>query len=66
MLTCDEVCAQIGETCIANGCASGETAAHGGDSICPSHVELTGFTDQACDELIPDLDVWISCCCTLS
>jgi hypothetical protein len=33
MLTCTEVCAQIGETCMANGCAGGETAAHGVEDL---------------------------------
>jgi hypothetical protein len=66
MLTCTEVCAQIGETCVANGCASDETAAHGHEDLCPSNLSLKGFTNQACDELIPALGVKVSCCCTLS
>jgi hypothetical protein len=66
MLTCNEVCAQIGETCIAHGCASGETTAHGGRDVCPGDSFLSDWTSQACDELIPDLEAWISCCCTLS
>jgi hypothetical protein len=68
MLTCDQVCAQIGETCVANGCASGETTAHGDPDFCAGGSFLGGFTNQACDAIIPNpfSGAKITCCCTLS
>jgi hypothetical protein len=80
MLTCTEVCAQLGETCVEDGCAC-DTTVHGAADQCASQAGIADYSGQACDEVIPivitdnggdgDGDsgggpAWIYCCCTLS
>jgi hypothetical protein len=64
-LTCDTVCASVGETCVAYGCGS-NTASGGNDAICPGPGEEPPlFFGIACDEPLPVMgnDLY-ECCCT--
>lgn len=66
VVTCDDLCAQIGTTCVARGCV-GNTARFGSGTDpafdCPSPGVVV---DQDCDEPIPVPvpDVLAVCCCT--
>jgi hypothetical protein len=69
MTTCDDVCAQLGETCVENGCDGGT---YTGGNTCPAPGEYENATPFACDQPVPmgegteDFPYGVSCCCTRS
>jgi len=65
VLTCDEVCAGLGRSCVARACAGGETSVEGVGEQCPSgSLEITDHSNQDCDEPIPMNGNNVECCCS--
>jgi hypothetical protein len=74
MTTCAQVCAQVGQTCVANGCGDGFTYLEGTPGECPVPAEYGAAEPLGCDEPVPVID-WVTpdfetigaaCCCTQS
>lgn len=72
--TCADVCAEVGETCVADGCGDGWTYLEGQPDACPLPSEYGGTASLGCDEPVPILDwphpdvetIGAACCCTQS
>jgi hypothetical protein len=63
-VTCTDVCASIGKTCVENGCNNSTVV--GGAEDCPAPGDFGSFYDQPCDQALPESDTPASydCCCT--
>jgi hypothetical protein len=66
MLSCDQVCAEVGETCVENGCSDGTYLLGSSSGVCPMPSEYGPTELLGCSEAVPADGSGAACCCTQS
>ncbi|MGC4067387.1 MAG: hypothetical protein QM784_22630 [Polyangiaceae bacterium] len=63
--TCDQSCAAIGQTCVANGCSNRTALGWGTKTSCETGITASSTSTDSCSTAIPFEEMLnVRCCCT--